>query len=905
MDDYTDPTDPTKPKTAAEALAALRAGKQQQGPRGDPRAALAALRAKKGTPPPSAAAQPSQEDEEHPGYIESAISGMARGITSDFNDEAIGKLTSTFGKDQDYKTVRDAVRAHDAAAERDNPKTVHAAQLVGGLVPAVYGGIMSKGAGLLHAMLGGAVYGAAEGAGAAKEKEDIPSGMAWGGGVGAAGGAVLHGAGQLVSKIGKATGATDYLAGKAADIAEHAPNWISSPLETLKASVGNRGAANKKINQGLANEGATPEQVLDRVRANMASSGEKPEMGGDYSPELKKITAGVSKRPGPGRAKINAAITARGQNTRGRVLQDFTRGGEAVAGDVEAAAAPGLPTQPPPAPTRPAMPADPRPGGKQRIIDAFGDATHYDQNDARAMAEREVRDRAASASEMFGAAHDSEATLDTPEAHELFKRPVMRTLWERAQRAAQNRGEELPTRPSGAISDEMERYISTNIKPEEQEIVRQAFIKDPRNQSTVPIPNVRSLHYMDIALREAEKGFEGSNGITKSDAAAARDILNTHFRPMIADVAPELPAAQADYAARSRSVDAFDEGFKFLKTLSGSRTPKGARGAGDPVALKNFRTGISGLESAMQNMGPEDVARFRSGAQHAVADALQNAPEGEAGSASPMLKGMLKDTPLAQRWQRLLFESPEDFRQFRAAVQTERQGAVGFRAARNQYRTDVEGFRTATKAHNAESSLIGRSNAGNEEAQATLAARLPGGGRPTLRRLGQSRKIADINSVAALKNGSTENVVGRGGPFPNSPHDETVLRQLFPDEASFHRFQSALERERTMASTNDIAGGSQTTELLNEGGAGEHNLLNALAHPVRGLRSLFASGDEIANKKTAAALGERLGTTGTSALENVFREAILARLGQGTLGRGGNAFRNALIPQLPFVGGDQ
>lgn len=843
------------------------------------------------------AASPPPE-EEQPGFIESAISGVARGITSDFNDEAYGKFESATGGD--YRKSRDAMRAHDSAAENAHPTTVHIGQIVGGLGPAVVGGAFTKGAGLLHSVLTGAGFGALEGAGAAKEKEDIPTESLIGAGAGGAFGGALHMGGSVLSKMMRPV--TDAVSNVASSTANKlGEGRVADALRTVSQSIGTKGKANARINQAFSAEGKTPESVRADLDRNVATSGDKPEMPADYSTEVKKLTAGVSKRPGPGRAKINQAIQDRAEQTRGRVLQDFTQGGKAVAADPEAAASPALPSNVPPEPTRPNAPVDPRPGGKQRIVDAFQNITGAGATDVRGAAEQEVRDRAASGAELFGTAHASEATLDTPEAHELFQRPVMRTLWERAQRMAANRGETLPTRPGSTLKPETEAYLKT-IPQDQADLLRETFMKDPRSVEQVPIPNVRALHYMDIALRDSQKGFEGSSGIGKSDASDARSILD-QFRPMISEAEPALPAAQADYAGRSRSVDAYDEGFKFLKTLGGSRTPKGARGAGDPVALKNFRTGISGLESMTRNMAPEDLQRFRRGAQQAVLETLQGATEGEGGSASPMLKGILKDSPIGRRWQQLLFESPEDFQQFQRTVNGERQAGAGLRTAKQAFTGEKQAYRDAVTARTARQKLVTSAGKGQPEARATLARELPGGGASTLRRLGQEDVVKEINSIPALEDKSTTSVLSRTGPFPDSPEGANSLRDLFPDEGSANRMRSALDRERTMKATNKIAGGSPTTELKNE----TTDPANAVAvHSIPGfLRSLFAHGDEVANKRVSGELGSKLSGTGSDAIQSLLADLMRARVGQNTMSRSGSVLRNAVIPSLPLVGQEQ
>lgn len=858
-----------------------------------------------------------QEQKTEPGTLGSALSGAAQGSTFGFADEILGGIDAAnsllptalggqgahlSGLPEKYREGREKVRAYDKNAARTHGTAHTIASIAGSLAPiALSGGAglageASTGAKLLSASKAGAGYGALQGVGDAKELSDVPSQALRGGTIGAVTAPALYGLGKAGAGLVRATGFNKLAARGATALSDQLPRGaFADALSNIGSAIGKNGRVNRQIAQGLKTEGNTPSGILGRVEQNIAASGEKPELLADYSPELQKVTKALTKIPGEARAKIVAAIQARNAGTRGRVLQDFTQGGRSVAFDPEAAMSPDLPTTLPPAPNAPVRPTDPSPGIRDRLAQRFQQVTGAGQNDVRQAAEQEVRDRAASGAQMFDAAHSSDATLDTPEAHELFKRPVMRTFWERAQRMAANRGETLPTRPSGALSDEMERYINTGIPAAEREQVRQTFLKDPRHQAEVPIPNVRALHYMDIALRDSQKGFEGASGVSRSDANDARAIMD-QFRPMIAEVEPALPAAQADYAGRSRSIEAYDTGLKFFKNLTSAKPPKGALGAGDPVALKSFRTGIDGLEQAVQHMAPEDVPRFRQAAQQMMLERLQGVAPTESGSTAKVIRSILTDDPQSQRWQRLLFNSPDEFAQFQNAVQGERAGVANYRGAVDQYRTDLQGHRAALSARRGEEKLIGRAQNGNAEAQQALAARLPNGGQSTLRRLGQSSKVSEVNSVPATVTGSTNPVLRRA--FPDSPADRSILQGLFPDQPSFDRFSSSLGRERQMAATASSLNGSDTAENLAENEARQFtSLLSHLVHPVRATRQAASAFDRLITKRNNAALGKQLGTMGSGSLRELLAEVARGERGHGLLTQGSDALRNALVRQ--------
>lgn len=832
--------------------------------------------------------------------LESGIASVARGITLGSNDEILGGvsaagklLTGDTNVRQNYRAARDAIRAHDQTAQAAHPNITIAGQLAGGFAPLIATGGASSGVGLANVLKQGALYGALQGAGDAKELSDIPKDAAIGGGIGALGGAVLHGAGKGLGVIANKSGLSDFVANQAGNLAERvAPGGkLADLLQAVQASTGKAGGANKTITEGLANEGQSPASVLSTLRRNVASSGEKPEILGDYSPETLRTTKALTKAPGDARAKIVKVIQDRNANTRGRVLQDFTQGGRSVAADPAAAMSPDLPTQLPDLPARPVRPVDPSSGVRDRLAARFQALTGAGSTDVRQAAEGEVRDRAASAAQLFPDAYQGSATLDTPEAHDLMSRPVMKTLWQRAQTAAANRGETLPTTTERTLTDDAKTLLA-QAQPEHRAVLEQRLLEHPSTSTTIerPVPNVRAMHYMDIALRDAQRGFEGSSGIARGDAATARGLMD-QLRGQLGQQDPSLGEAMGDYARRSQSVRAYQQGLNFFKNITSAKAPEGATGAGDPLALKAFRTGLDGLESAVQNMAPEDVPRFRQAAQSAMLSKLRGVSPAESGSTSSVLRSVIGEGPDAQRWQRLLFESPEQLGEFQSAVNGERQGLQAFRGAKDQYRNDVQGYRTAASARRAEEKLVSRAQAGDPDAETTLASRLPDGGQNTLRRLGQAKKVTQINTVPAPLGGSTNSVLSRA--FPDAPASESALRQLFPDNASFDTFQSALDRERGMAGTSAKLGGSDTAENLSDAEARKvTSVLSHLLHPVRGIRAAGAAIDKASTAKANSALGDRLSTSGSQQLESVLAELLSYTKGAAGKARVGNAVRN-------------
>lgn len=611
---------------------------------------------------------------------------------------------------------------------------------------------------------------------------------------------------QMVGRglVNQATkhGVTDWIADKVAKVS---PDLADSILEG--ADEIRHGKMYQMLRDRIEGSGTTPGEIRNEVAANTAASGAKPEVLGDYAPGVARLTKTLSKRPDAAQSMILPVLEDRAANTRGRVLQDLTQGGNVAASDPAAAAAPDLPSTPPAAPTRPAAPISPAPGVRDRVAGALQRIAGLGQQDVRQSAEQAVQARANTASELFPQAYASEATIDTPESQEMLQRPVMQKLFGRAQEAAANRGETLPMATERRLNETAQALL-TEAKPQDAPALQQRLLSIPGFSEDVqrPVLNARSMHYMDVALRQAENGFESENGISRAAAGDARQILG-QLRPMRDASLPALAEAQNTYADQSGPIRAYDQGLNFLKTLTSTKAPEGAIGQGDPVALKSFRTGIDGLEQSVQNMAPEDLPRFRQAAQQALLEHIQNTPASASGSTSGVLRGVLADTPLGARARSLLFDSPEQLAQFQDAIGGEHAGLANFRQAQAAYPAQREQYGAALQKVRQEATLIRQSNAGNQGAQGTLASRMPEGD-ATLRRLRMNDQVQTVNSVPATATGSTIPTLRRA--FPDSPVDESRVRGLFPSQETADRFMHALNRERNMAATTGAMGGSDT-----------------------------------------------------------------------------------------------
>lgn len=151
------------------------------------------------------------------GVAEGARS-FASGLTFGSADELEAAMRSAFS-DEEYKAIRDRLRAQQAQFGQDYPKTQLAAEVVGGLaLPAgVLGSSFKAGQGLFDiAKAGskaGAVAGGLGGVGVAKEVENIPmsaiSGTAGGAAIGGVAPVALNLSGQLIRNAIDATGLTN------------------------------------------------------------------------------------------------------------------------------------------------------------------------------------------------------------------------------------------------------------------------------------------------------------------------------------------------------------------------------------------------------------------------------------------------------------------------------------------------------------------------------------------------------------------------------------------------------------------------------------------------------------------------------------------------------------------------
>lgn len=553
----------------------------------------------------------------------SSLVPLAQGLTFGAADEILGGINGANeflhggSFKHGYGEGVAKVRGVGQQFASEHPVASAALNVAGSIAPVVAtGGALALergaawGARAIAASKAGAKYGAITGALSGDNGVvNRAKGALEGGAIGAALGPVVDAGLSATVGGARALGIPQAISRGAAALADRLPDGsIASGLRTLSGTVGASGQASSIVNERLQSEGLTPEALANRVQGLPS---DKPEILADLSPEVAKLTKSVAKQPGAGRALINKVLGTRAAGTRARVLEDL--------------------------------------GATSPV------AQHV---------EGMIRARSQSAAELFPAAEKAGAAgVDDPVVNEILSRPTFRAALPLAQKMAADEGVELPTRlviPDPTIP---------GIPPEKW---RAAAIASGVAKE-VPVPDVRTIHFVDRAVRAMmAKGFEGkSAAVDPSHAAVLRDALG-QLRDRMTALVPEFGRAIEDYSARSAEIEAVKTGSNILSYAAGTKTPPQALGHGDPLALRAVRRGITGLEATVDNMTPAHRSLFRMGAQGAVADAVNRVPSTLEGSTAPVLRRVFSNSPESLRWQRLLFDSPEESRAFQAQLGRER-----------------------------------------------------------------------------------------------------------------------------------------------------------------------------------------------------------------------------------------
>jgi hypothetical protein len=190
-----------------------------------------------------------------------ALRSAAQGATFNFADELYGLMKGLPGS-SGYTEARDAVRANDAAFQKEHPAIALGANIAGGLIPSVATGAMgilpvTAGAAdaPLLARLGllaksgakaGALFGAGNSAGVAPELRDVPQSMALGGVVGGVSG------GLLAPTLGGANAAGRWVGGKW--------NALRNPAQAAVE------ASDMDLIRAMQNNEMTPATAMDAFR---------------------------------------------------------------------------------------------------------------------------------------------------------------------------------------------------------------------------------------------------------------------------------------------------------------------------------------------------------------------------------------------------------------------------------------------------------------------------------------------------------------------------------------------------------------------------------------------------------------------------------------------------------------
>lgn len=274
--------------------------------------------------------------------LEAGTLGAFDGITFGFLDELGGVADSVLGGNRktiwDGTSFSDAYRANVAAnrerlaeAQDEHPIAFTVGGVAGGLVPVTgaLGGAAKAATALgklKSAAKAGAAYGAAYGAGSDTGSPlERLDGAAMGGGIGAAGGLVLGGAGQAGSAA--LSPVARKLLPKLAD-AQFARQQASSPYAVTDAAVS---ADLDKIVQTMLTDGAK-RKLTKAQRSTLVSR--VADLEASYLPaaELKALDV-----PPSVKARLNAAMAKRHllSDAEVQALRDGSPAGEAVAAGIE------------------------------------------------------------------------------------------------------------------------------------------------------------------------------------------------------------------------------------------------------------------------------------------------------------------------------------------------------------------------------------------------------------------------------------------------------------------------------------------------------------------------------------------------------------------------------------------
>lgn len=477
------------------------------------------------------------------------------------------------------------------------------------------------------ALASGAIVGGAHGLAEADPVSPIQRAYDTAGGAigGAAAGGAMKVGGAVVKKVADATGVTEGLSRGATELAKKLPiGRLRSIAERFGSSSGARGNAAEQIESRLESERGGADAVAQDVDANMAAM-PKPELLADYSPEASALTKSVTKVPGPGRAAVTRELTDRAGDTAPRLSRDLAK------------------------------------------------VTTEKSRDARGVLEDLAETRERTAAAKFPKAYAAGANgIADPDIQEILSRPTFAKLYQKAQTMAGDEGRALPTQTVLKTPPAVQQLIE-NTKPD----LRPALIAKLTSagalvEHELPIPDVKTIHYVDRALRRAiEEGFDGKGPIVDPGHATELSKVFDDLRGKMAARVPEFADALASYSKDSGKIEALQTGLKVLDFAKGKRVAPGAMQAGESLTLKAGRQGIDGLEAAVAAMTPTERALFRQGSRTALFDELAGAEPNAAGSTQAMVSKVFGQSRDAQRWHDLLFKTPAEAEAFRKQLARE------------------------------------------------------------------------------------------------------------------------------------------------------------------------------------------------------------------------------------------
>lgn len=461
---------------------------------------------------------------------------------------------------------------------------------------------------------------------------------------------------------------------------------VSAPLHVAASGVsmlanrqGLKGRALKQIQKRLEAEGETPEGLNSIARRTEAQGGPGPEIGADYSTGLRQMTADVAKVQDPAAARLRRQVEQRDIRAPQRISREIDALGPndarremvETANKYAASSKRNIPTAYRADQERVAQGDEPV--GTSDVIQSFlktpmgrkvmGQVKIEAANKPRKLPsiKKTFEEPSGPKSLLTDAPQAQAVPVNGPANEPRFQNPIIQAVIEKA---------ETPELKARLIAD-MRAQGAPEVKAPMAPVTPASKVTVTKKE---PVMDAEGLHYaLQIAERWLKSGFSGKGKLLSKDAANLKGFIKA-IKGEMGSLAPELEGALSTSAAGKREGEALrmGQGFRQYGTLQGPKgsVPTPAKGEGVPREAYGGLTGITGLESAMEKMSPENQELARTGMRSALRDEMAQV-ERTPGAGARALKSF-PATPEANRWMRLLHENDVPLDQLRQLLNRER-----------------------------------------------------------------------------------------------------------------------------------------------------------------------------------------------------------------------------------------